>query len=182
MEKDILTHIKNAKLGEQPAYKALLNHYWNDIYRFQLAKTNNENEAEDITIQTFSKAFDKIDLFDEKYSFKSWILTISRNIQIDEFRKVKTPTISLNNDLKDSYDITDETPSPEDQLIIEQNLAELLRFIKKLKPHYQQIINLRYFQELSYKEIAQELDEPLNNIKVKLLRAKKLLAEIIAQR
>ncbi|MDG1805559.1 sigma-70 family RNA polymerase sigma factor [Flavicella sp.] len=182
MEKDILAHIKNAKLGEQSAYKALLNHYWNDIYRFQMAKTNNENEAEDITIQTFSKAFDKIDLFDEKYNFKSWILTISRNIQIDEFRKAKTPTISLNNDLKESYDITDETPSPEDQLIIEQNLAELLRFIKKLKPHYQQIINLRYFQELSYKEIAKELDEPLNNVKVKLLRAKKLLAEIIAER
>ena len=182
MEKDILAHIKNAKLGEQSAYKALLNHYWNDIYRFQMAKTNNENEAEDITIQTFSKAFDKIDLFDEKYNFKSWILTISRNIQIDAYRKSKTPMVSLNNDLKDTYDITDETPSPEDQLIIEQNLAELLGFIKKLKPHYQQIINLRYFQELSYKEIAKELNEPLNNVKVKLLRAKKLLAEIISQR
>ena len=50
---------------------------------------------------------------------------------------------------------------------------------KKLKPHYQEVINLRYFQELSYNEISQELNEPMNNIKVKLLRAKKLLAEII---
>ena len=182
MDKVISEHIKNAKKGDQAAYKALLNHFWNDIYRFQLAKTSNENEAEDITIQTFSKAFDKLELFDESYNFKTWILTISRNLQIDEYRKNKTSTISLTNHLDDSYDLTDETPSPEDQLIIEQNLAQLLLYIKQLKPHYQKIINLRYFQELSYKEISKELDEPLNNVKVKLLRAKKLLSEIISKR
>ena len=77
------------------------------------------------------------------------------------------------------YEILDESPSAEDKLITEQNLAKLLRDIKKLKPHYQEIINLRYFQELSYKEISEELNEPINNVKVKLLRAKKLLAEII---
>ena len=69
--------------------------------------------------------------------------------------------------------VLDETPSAEDQLIIEQNLANLLQDIKKLKPHYQKVINLRYFNELSYAEIAKQLNEPVNNIKVKLLRAKK---------
>ena len=72
----------------------------------------------------------------------------------------------------------DESPSPEDKLITEQHLAKLLRDIKKLKPHYQEVINLRYFQELSYKEISNKLNEPMSNVKVKLLRAKKLLAEI----
>ena len=62
---------------------------------------------------------------------------------------------------------------------LEQNLAKLLRDIKKLKPHYQEVINLRYFQELSYLEISNKLNEPMSNVKVKLLRAKKLLAEII---
>jgi RNA polymerase sigma-70 factor (ECF subfamily) len=73
----------------------------------------------------------------------------------------------------------DEAPSAEDKLIKEQNLAELLKDIKKLKPHYQQVINLRYFQELSYNEISKEIEAPVNNVKIKLLRAKKLLAEII---
>ena len=77
------------------------------------------------------------------------------------------------------YWIQDEAPSPEDKLITEQNLAELLKDIKKLKPHYQQVINLRYFQELSYLEISKEIEAPVNNVKIKLLRAKKLLAEII---
>lgn len=76
-------------------------------------------------------------------------------------------------------EVLDDAPTAEDQLIIEQNLANLLAHIKKLKPHYQEVINLRYFRELSYTAIAEELGEPINNIKVKILRAKKLLAEII---
>jgi RNA polymerase sigma-70 factor (ECF subfamily) len=66
-------------------------------------------------------------------------------------------------------------------LIIEQNLSRLLQFIKILKPHYQEVIQLRYFQEMSYQEIANKIDEPLSNVKIKLLRAKKLLAEIIEE-
>tara|TARA_B100000809_G_scaffold266900_1_gene332729 strand:+ start:21458 stop:22018 length:561 start_codon:yes stop_codon:yes gene_type:complete len=179
MTKTIIEHITNAKLGEQAAFKALLNHYWNDIYHFQISKTNNENKAEDITIQTFSKAFDKIESYNDSFNFKTWLLSISKNLHIDEMRKTKKETVSLINDLDPSYEITDEAPSPEDQLIIEQNLAQLLTYIKQLKPNYQQVINLRYFQELSYKEIALNLEEPINNVKVKLLRAKKLLSEII---
>ena len=78
--------------------------------------------------------------------------------------------------------VHDDALSMEDQLIQEQNLADLLRDIKSLKPHYQEVINLRYFNELSYADIAEKLNEPINNIKVKILRAKKLLAEIIRNR
>ena len=79
-----------------------------------------------------------------------------------------------------AYNIADSSPSAEDELITEQNLSRLLQFIKELKPHYQEVIQLRYFQEMSYQEIAEHLDEPLSNVKIKLLRAKKLLAEIIS--
>jgi RNA polymerase sigma-70 factor (ECF subfamily) len=75
--------------------------------------------------------------------------------------------------------VIDDNPTPEDKIITDQNLAKLLRDIKKLKPKYQEVIHLRYFKELSYKEIATQINEPMNNVKVKLLRAKKLLAEII---
>ena len=81
-----------------------------------------------------------------------------------------------------AYNIADTTPSKEDELITEQNLSQLLQYIKELKPHYQEVIQLRYFQEMSYQEIADKIDEPLNNVKIKLLRAKKLLAEIINNR
>lgn len=178
---EIKEAIQRAKQNDQKAFNFLLDQYWDYVYGFQLKRIENENDAEDITIQTFSKAFDKIAMFDEKYAFKTWLVTISRNIHIDLLRKEKRqPSNTISNDSEDSYyEILDEFPSAEDKLITEQNLAKLLRDIKKLKPHYQEIINLRYFQELSYKEISEELNEPINNIKVKLLRAKKLLAEII---
>ncbi len=175
---EITEAILNAKKGEEAAYTLLLNTYWKDVYRFQYSKTNDEDEAEDITIKTFAKAFDKISTFNDNYKFKTWLISISKNIYIDHLRKQKTETISLSKD-EDAYKIKDDNPTPVDKLIIEQNLAQLLAYIKQLKPHYQQIINLRFFQEMSYKEIANTTGEPMNNVKVKLLRAKKLLAEII---
>lgn len=177
--KDILDIINKAKKGDENSFTFLLNAFWKDVYRFLLSKTNNENEAEDITIRTFAKAFDKITSFDDKYEFKTWLLSIANNLYIDQLRKQKTETVSINKTRSEAYRVRDEEPTPDDKLIIEQNLAQLLSYIKQLKPHYQEIINLRFFQEMSYKEMAKELDEPMSNIKVKLLRAKKLLAEII---
>ena len=176
---DIIDLIEKARKKDQKAFNTLLNTYWSDVYRFQFLKTENEDEAEDITIKTFSKAFDKIHLYNERYNFKTWLISISKNIFLDHIRKKRTETISINKKESEAYKISDETPSAEDQLIIEQNLVQLRNYIKQLKPHYQEIINLRYFREMSYKEIADTLNQPMNNIKVKLLRAKKLLAEII---
>ena len=172
--------IVKAKQNNQIAFNFLLDRYWNDVYGFQLKRTENENDAEDITIRTFSKAFDKIATYNEEYTFKTWLITISKNIHIDLIRRQKARLYTQSDHSDDDfYDIVDESPSAEDKLITEQNLAKLLKDIKKLKPHYQEIINLRYFQELSYKEISLQLNEPINNVKVKLLRAKKLLSEII---
>ncbi|MFD1614647.1 RNA polymerase sigma factor [Gelatiniphilus marinus] len=172
--------IKRAKNNDQKAFNYLLDLFWDSVYGFQLKRTQNENDAEDITIQTFSKAFDRIETFNEAYKFKTWLITISKNIHIDLLRKEKNSIAQvISKNQRDALQVLDESPTPEDELINEQHLAKLLRDIKKLKPHYQKVINLRYFQELSYKEISAELKEPINNVKVKLLRAKKLLADII---
>ncbi|MUP46784.1 sigma-70 family RNA polymerase sigma factor [Gramella sp. BOM4] len=181
---ELLQKIQEAKEGNQSAFNYLLDEFWNDVYGFQLKKTRNEYEAEDITIQTFSKAFKKIDTFDENFSFPTWLIAISKNINIDQYRK-KSAGLTYKTTLQDQnkvYEIPDESPTIEDKLIKQQHLEQLLADIKQLKPHYQEVIMLRFFQEKSYKDIASALDEPMNNIKVKLLRAKKLLAEIIEAR
>ena len=180
-EKQLNTFINKAQKGNQAAFKFLLDFFWLDVYNYQLKRVKNDNDAEDITIQTFSKAFDKIDSFNKKYKFKTWLITISKNVHIDLLRK-KNASISVETTKEQEekvYLVVDENPTPEDKIIREQNLAKLLRDIKQLKPKYQEVINLRYFQELSYKEISEQIKEPMNNVKVKLLRAKKLLAEII---
>ncbi|MFI2743895.1 RNA polymerase sigma factor [Zhouia sp. PK063] len=180
----IQLNIEKAKTGDQKAFSYLVNAFWNDVYGFQMIRIKNENDAEDVTIRTFSRAFDRIDTFNDDFEFKTWLITISKNIHIDLVRKRKSASFLQVSDEEEAeaFNIPDDSPSAEDLLITEQNLAKLLRDIKKLKPHYQEVINLRYFQELSYQEIALQLNEPLNNVKVKLLRARKLLAEIIQDR
>lgn len=178
---EINSQIENAKKGDQPAFTFLLNYYWTEVYSFILIRTENETNAEDITIETFSKAFDKISTFNSEFQFNTWLIAIAKNVHIDMLRKKKSSLfIDISeNENKKTYDIADTTPSREDELITEQNLSQLLRFIKELKPHYQEVIQLRYFQEMTYQEIAYKINEPLSNVKIKLLRAKKLLAEII---
>ena len=174
--------INRAKNGNQLAFSRLLDTFWNDVYGFQLKRTENENDAEDITIQTFSKAFDKIRTYNDSYVFKTWLIAISKNIHIDLVRKRKRNLFNDRGNGDAIKKVLDDAPSMEDRLIQEQNLANLLQDIKKLKPDYQEVINLRFFNELSYMDIADALNEPVNNVKVKLLRAKKLLAEIIRDR
>ena len=181
---EIIKNIEKAKIGDQVAFTFLLDFYWNEVYGFMLKRTENETDAEDITIETFSKAFDKLATYNPEFQFNTWLIAIAKNVHIDILRKKKSSLFVEITDEEDyqAYNIADTTPSAEDKLITEQNLSQLLQYIKELKPHYQEVIQLRYFQEMSYQEIANQLNEPLSNVKVKILRAKKLLAEIIQNR
>ncbi|MGL5111173.1 MAG: RNA polymerase sigma factor [Flavobacterium sp.] len=180
---EINKKIEKAKNGDQVAFTFLLDHFWNEVYGFMLKRTENETTAEDVTIETFSKAFDKLSTYNSEFQFNTWLIAIAKNVHIDLLRKKKSNLFVAITDEQDrlALNIADTTPSAEDKLITEQNLSRLLQFIKELKPHYQEVIQLRYFQELSYQEIADKINEPISNVKIKLLRAKKLLAEIIQQ-
>lgn len=174
--------IEKAKSDSQSAYTDLLNIYWGDLYRFLISKCHNDCEAEDLTIKTFSKAFEKLEQYNPKYSFKNWLLTIASNLHIDHIRSHKKSLAEVTIEQEQIGIIADISPTAEDILIQEQHLATLLKMIKQLKPNYREVINLRYFQEYSYKEIAEELDESLSSVKVKLLRARKLLSELIQRK
>ena len=178
---EINSYIEKAKKGDQIAFTYLLDHFWNEVYGFMLKRTENETDAEDIAIETFSKAFDKIATYNPEFQFNTWLIAIAKNVHIDLLRKKKSSHFVEITDEEDqqAYNVADSSPSAEDEIITEQNLSRLLQFIKELKPHYQEVIQYRYFQEMSYQEIAEQLNEPLSNVKIKLLRAKKLLAEII---
>ncbi|AMO19088.1 RNA polymerase sigma factor [Flavobacterium columnare] len=180
---EIKKHIEKAIKGDQVAFTYLLDKYWNEVYAFMLQRTENETDAEDITIETFSKAFDKINSYNSEFQFNTWLIAIAKNVHIDLLRKKKSSLFIDITDEEDhiAYAIADNSPSAEDQLITEQNLNRLLQFIKQLKPAYQEVIQMRYFQEMTYQEIADDLKEPLNNVKIKILRAKKLLADIIKE-
>ena len=178
-EQTISDLVHAAKQEDQHAFRQLLDLHWNELYGFLIKRTENENDAEDLCLQAFSKAFDKIETFNNEFTFSTWLTSIAKNLHVDMIRKEKT-RLRQSTDVEEvGRDVIDETLGPEDQLIRSQNLNKLLQQVKSLKPIYRDVIQLRFFQELSHKEIAIQLELSLSNVKVRLLRAKKLLSEII---
>ena len=178
-EQTISDLVYAAKQEDQHAFRQLLDLHWNELYGFMIKRTENENDAEDLCLQAFSKAFDKIETFNNEFTFSTWLTSIAKNLHVDMIRKEKTRLHQSTDVDEVGLDVIDKTLGPEDQLIRSQNLDKLLQQVRSLKPIYRDVIQLRFFQELSHKEMAIQLELSLSNVKVRLLRAKKLLAEII---
>jgi len=178
-EQTISDLVYAAKQEDQHAFRQLLDLHWNELYGFMIKRTENENDAEDLCLQAFSKAFDKIETYNDEFTFSTWLTSIAKNLHVDLIRKEKTRQHQSTDVDELGLDVIDKTLGPEDQLIRSQNLDKLLQQVRSLKPIYRDVIQLRFFQELSHKEMATQLGLSLSNVKVRLLRAKKLLAEII---
>jgi len=178
-EQTISDLVYAAKQEDQHAFRQLLDLHWNELYGFMIKRTENENDAEDLCLQAFSKAFDKIESYNNEFTFSTWLTSIAKNLHVDLIRKEKSRLHQSSDVDEVGRDVIDETLGPEDQLIRSQNLYKLLQQVRSLKPIYRDVIQLRFFQELSHKEMATQLGLSLSNVKVRLLRAKKLLAEII---
>ena len=174
---EIKNQIEKAKLGDQVAFTFLLDKYWSEVYGFMLERTENETDAEDIVIETFAKAFDKITTYNSEFQFNTWLIAIAKNVHIDLLRKKKTSLfINISDEENDiAYAVADTSPSAEDKIITEQNLSRLLQFIKELKPAYQEVIQMRYFQEMTYQEIADELSLSVKTVNDHMTEALKFL-------
>ena len=151
-----------------------------------LKLVRNVDDAEDLTIEAFSKAFKSLHRFKKDYTFSTWLFRIATNNAIDFIRKKKLRTVSIHNSYTDdngdsvAMDIEDEgNLTPQDSAIKQQRIELMRMFVDKLPAKYQRLVKLRYFQELSYEEIATELDAPLGTIKAQLHRSRELMKELI---
>jgi len=164
--------IQQAKEGKQQAFNSLLETHWDYVFNFLKTIINDEYMVEEICIQTFERAFDKINQYDENYTFRTWLTTIGRNLWIDENRKkeIKTSEIGHNEDALQS-----EETNIDEVLVQKQYLSTIESNLKKLKPFEREILQLRWFEDKSYAEIASQMDVSENLIKVRLLRAKRKL-------
>ena len=174
---ELLSLIILAKNKNQKSQSKLINHFWVDVFSFVMKKVQDENVADEITVSVFSKVLAKLDLYDPNFQFKTWILTISQNTVIDYWRK-------KNRENEDSTDNFDDfknqfARSPEELLISEEDQKQILTIIESLDFNYQEIIKLRFFEEKSIKEIADELGLTIANTKVRIMRAKKVLSELL---
>lgn len=183
-----LVLIERALSGEEKAYSELLGRYKDAIYFMLLKMVNNKWDAEDLTLEAFGKAFKSIKQYTPNYAFSTWLFKIATNNCIDFIRKRKANTISIDgsayDDTEDNYStLTSALPAstldPEESLIKSQNITLVQDVVAKLKPRYRKLVELRYFKEYSYEEVAQELDLPLGTVKAQLFRARELLLNIM---
>lgn len=169
--------IQKAKDKDQKAQTKLINVFWVDVFSFVMKKVRDENDADEITVNVFSKVLSKLDMFDPHFQFKTWILTIAQNTVIDFWRKKNREnedTVENLDEVKNQY-----AKSPEELLISEEEQKKIIKAIESLDANYQDIIKLRFFEEKSIKEIADELGISVANTKVRVMRAKKVLAELL---
>lgn len=163
-------------MSKKSSFDNLMNENWDYVYGYILKQTNNTYLSEEITIQAFSKAFEKIDLFDDNYSFKTWIISIAKNQLIDTNRKKKIKFKSLDDIDSNKYKSYDD---PEKNLIAKEGLNHLNNKIEELKPMYKEILKLKYIEDYSINQISKKLNQPINTIKIKIFRAKKILNKLI---
>lgn len=169
---------------DQQAYATLMKRYKKAVYFMILKMIRNADDAEDLTMEAFAKAFKNLNRFKKDYTFSTWLFRIATNNTIDFIRKKKLKTMSLNNTLTDdggnsvNIDVEDDDDNPQDEFIKSQRIEMVRIFVDKLPAKYRKLVQLRYFDELSYEEIAQELEKPLGTVKAQLHRSRELLYEI----
>lgn len=173
--------------GDQRAYTNLMQLYRTPLYMMLLKMTNSPTEADDLTIETFGKAFCSLHLYSPTHAFSTWLFSIASNNCIDHIRRRKMQTVSLTDistrgdDESYEYPLPADMPTPEEEVMTAQRARLLRELVAQLKPHYRRIVEMRYFEELSYEEIAEQLSLPMGTVKVQLMRARNLLASIMQE-
>lgn len=171
--------------GNNRAYADLMNTYREPLYLLLLRMTHNTTMASDLTVDTFSKAFCQLHRYAPTGSFSSWLFSIGVNTYIDYLRRRRIDTVSLNSMQRNGdgefieYQIPSSQPNPEESMMRNERNNALREVVQALKQPYRQIVEMRYYDELSYEQIAEQLDIPIGTVKIRLLRAKNLMQAIV---
>lgn len=170
---------------DQAAYAELLDRYKESVFYLLMKMVNNRDDAEDLTIEAFGKAFKNIEQYTPNFAFSTWLFRIATNNCIDFIRKKRMVTVSLDKTFEGddggemTMDVRSNTLDPEENLIRKQKNVLMQSLVTKLKPRYRTLVEMRYFQELSYEEIAEKLDLPIGTVKAQLFRSREFLYNIL---
>jgi len=175
--------------GDQKAYAELLHRYKESVYFMMLKMCSNKDDAEDLTIEAFGRAFKKLEQYSPDFAFSTWLFKIASNNAIDFIRRKKikyaVPIESKNED-GENFDYTVNIKAsgldPEESFIKKQKIDAIRLLVENLKPKYKEMIELFYFQEMSHEEISKQLNLPIGTIKAQLFRARDLLYNALKNR
>ena len=176
--------IRLALEQNQAAYIVLYTRY-NAGVRAHISKYVSQTEdAEDITLESFQKAFSQIATYNPEYRFSTWLFRIARNTALDHIgkkdrEKNNMPTTSISEKSSEVDDIPATMHNPEEDIIKQQEYAKWIANIDKLKDDYRVIAKMNLIDNLGYKEISEELGLPINTVKTRIRRAKEKLLKMM---
>ncbi|MBK9191079.1 MAG: sigma-70 family RNA polymerase sigma factor [Crocinitomicaceae bacterium] len=180
-----LVLVEQALNGDQAAYGDLMERYRESIYFMMLKMVRTEDDAEDLTIEAFGKAFNRLHQYSPSFAFSTWLskLLPTTPLIISGKKRIQVTSIDsgYTNDDGDSIsiDVRSEEKDPEEVKMHDEKVKLMRGLVKKLKPRYRDLIEKRYFEELSYEEIAEQMNLPLGTVKAQLFRARTFLAEMM---
>ena len=163
--------ILRARRGQSDAFGELVTRYQTGVFNVCYRMLRERAAAEDLAQETFMRAYDRLHTFDIEREFGPWIRRVAANLCLNHLESQKV-TIEL-----DEERDADETQRPEATAEVRERSAQIQEALGSLPPHYRVVVELRHYQELSYDEIAAELNIPLSDVKSHLFRARKILAE-----
>ena len=172
--------------NDQQAYAELMRLYRDSIYYMLMRMVKNKDDAEDLTLMTFGKAFRYLDKYTPQYAFSTWLYRIALNNSIDFLRVKNNMPQYFEEDLytSNTTSIVDQSEdnlqrTPEDEVIDKQRLQLLRAAVSELPDRYRKVIELRYYEDLAYEDIAERLGLTLANVKIQILRAKQMLSQLM---
>ncbi len=183
--KQDLTLVEDALAGNQLAYATLMERYRDSIYFMMVKMVKNPDDADDLTIEAFGKAFSRLDQYSPSFAFSTWLFKIASNNCIDFIRKKRIQLTSMDSGIvmedgeKMRIDAKSSTLNPEETIMQGQRVVHMRLLVSKLKPKYRDLVEKRYFEELSYEEIAEQMNLPLGTVKAQLFRARDFLAAMM---
>lgn len=184
-QKDYDLVIRATQKKDQQAFAELMDKYKDSIYYMLLKMVQNNDDAEDLTLEAFGKAFNRIHQYTPNFAFSTWLFKIATNNCIDFLRKKKKNVLSIDSRIANEdgddfmFEIKSEGLTPEQIAMNDQKIQLMRRYVKKLKPRYKILVEMRYFKEMSYEEISDELQLPLGTVKAQLFRAREFLFNIM---
>jgi RNA polymerase sigma factor (sigma-70 family) len=170
---------------DQSAYAELMDRYRESIFFMLLKMVNNRDDADDLTIEAFGKAFKRLHQYTPQFAFSTWLFKIATNNCIDFIRKKRIKALSLDVGFSNSegevmeFNVRDDGMDPEETMEKKERVKKMRDVVDQLKPRYRTLVELRYFEEYSYEEIATELDLPLGTVKAQLFRAREFLYQVM---
>jgi RNA polymerase sigma-70 factor (ECF subfamily) len=154
--------------GDEKALEVLISKYLKPIYNFIFCYVQNQQDAEDLTQETFLKMWRKFKKFKKEKDFENWLFTIAKNTCFDFLRK-KRKNLILNAENLEM--VADFAPSLLEKMEKESLLEKLKKEIEKLPFKMKEVINLHYNFGLNFREISEILGEPMNTVKSRHKRA-----------